>query len=83
MTHWYVAHLFLGETQMLVSNDKKKVYPISGHGESHEDAIEDMGLTAENLDSFKDLAASNSLELKIVVTDMFKYERVLYKPEGL
>jgi len=80
-THWYVARLFFGTMPALVMGADGKPYPISGHGESHEDAIDDLGLDADNLDHFKELARVRGVELKIIVTDQFRYEKYLYTPE--
>jgi len=65
----------------LVMGADGRPYAMSGHGESHEDAISDLGLDADNLDHFSDLAAMRGVELKIVVIDQFRYEKVLYTPE--
>jgi hypothetical protein len=79
-THWYVAKLFFGTTPAFVMGADGKPYTMSGQGESHEDAITDLGLDADNLDHFRELAALQGVELKIVVVDQFRYEKVLYIP---
>jgi hypothetical protein len=81
LMHWYVAKAYIGDLPLLERGQDDRARIMSGAGESPQDAIEDMGIDADTIDQFTDIARTLKAKFWIEVIDTFKYERIIYLPE--